>query len=927
MVNQNENQVVFQNEKIIDSPEKELRFVQSKIIENTPNFKERLDQVQDKYVSQEIENYKKINDKIISPEFKIPDNDAQGISLNLAPEQHDIIMSELLYILQEKGIASALSVVEKMKKPHIDDDFHRFLVQYIKTTDPIKGFDPQKPKFKGIRMALFEISLPKQQKEEENKSLKELLSSMEQFYAGMLSIADEKNKNYFSIEIATSAKEESLRFYCAIPDDKKELFEKHLISIFPKARIREQNNDYNIFSEGNANIALDVSLEKQDGFPIKTYDTFDYDPLNVLLNSFSKVGKGEGAAIQILISPNSDGILKKIKKALEKIKKGTKPSDALEFSFGIGGIFLDVIRTLLFGSSSKEDPQNIDQTAIQKIETKISSPIIKTNIRILTSALNKERAMDIAEGIKSSFNQFEDTLSNKFKFTLNSQRDFRKDAHNFSYRIFNEKEKIYLNTKELTSIVHIPVSSVSSIDSLERSRSSTAPAPFNTPTDGIILGVNKHKGLEREIKMLPSDRLRHMYVIGQTGTGKTTLLKNMIVQDIKNGEGVCMIDPHGSDIQDILANIPESRWGDVIYFDPSYTARPMGLNMLEYDINFPEQKTFVVNEMLSIFNKLFDMKVAGGPMFEQYFRNAVMLVIDHPESGNTLLEVSRVLADRAFRRKKLDNCKNPIVVQFWREVAEKAGGEASLENIVPYITSKFDIFLQNEIMRPIISQEKSSFNFRNIMDEKKILLVNLSKGRLGDINSHLLGLIIVGKILMAALSRVDSFGGKELPPFYLYIDEFQNITTDSISTILSEARKYKLSLTIAHQFIKQLDEDISNSVFGNVGSMAIFRVGSEDAEFLEKQLQPQFEAKDIMNIENYNAYLKMLIAGTPEAPFNIETLTPDEGNPLQIQNLKEMSYLKYGVEREIIEKQVMDKYKKPEIPKMPPLTENPADRL
>ena len=386
-------------------------------------------------------------------------------------------------------------------------------------------------------------------------------------------------------------------------------------------------------------------------------------------------------------------------------------------------------------------------------------------------------------------------------------------------------------------------------------------------------------------------------------------MKNMIAEDIRNGEGVCLIDPHGSDIDDVLSVVPQSRYEDVIYFDPGNTERPMALNMLEYDLRFSEQKTFVVNEMLSIFNKLFDMKTAGGPMFEQYFRNAVLLVMEDPESGNTLLDVSRVLADKSFRDLKLSHCKNPIVIQFWQEVAAKAGGEASLQNIVPYITSKFDVFLSNDIMRPIIAQEKSSFNFRRIMDEKRILLVNLAKGRLGEINSNLLGLILVGKILMAALSRVDSFG-KEFPPFYLYIDEFQNITTTSISTILSEARKYKLALNIAHQFIAQLEEEIKDSVFGNVGSIAAFRVGAEDAEYLEKQFAPVFTAKDLMNIDNRNCYVKMLSHGKPIKPFNIETLPQQIGNREIVSKLKELSRIKYGEERKDVDEAIIAKYKK-----------------
>jgi hypothetical protein len=301
-----------------------------------------------------------------------------------------------------------------------------------------------------------------------------------------------------------------------------------------------------------------------------------------------------------------------------------------------------------------------------------------------------------------------------------------------------------------------------------------------------------------------------------------------------------------------------------------------------------------------------------GPAFQQYFRNAAMLVVEDPDSGCTLLDISRVLSNKEFRSLKLSRCKNPVIVEFWKEIAEKAGGEASLANIVPYIVNKFDVFLANEIMRPIIAQEKSSFNFREIMDNKKIILVNLSKGRLGDINANLIGLIIVGKILMAALSRVDS-NTRELPPFYLYIDEFQNITTDSISSILSEARKYKLSLTVAHQFIAQLEDDIRDAVFGNVGSMVSFRISSEDAEYLEKQFSPVFTAKDIMNIDNLNAYVKMLVNGKAERAFNIHEPFPPKGNPDQIESLKQLSYMKYGGDREEIERSIMERYKKPAI--------------
>ena len=547
---------------------------------------------------------------------------------------------------------------------------------------------------------------------------------------------------------------------------------------------------------------------------------------------------------------------------------------------------------------------------MKEIQNKIATPVLSTNIRIVASVQKtSQKLRPFCPTSRLLLTNLKISKGTVLSSTRVSKGKLEKELDDFTYRRFDDGYDCPLSLKELTTIMHLPVAGKVSTAQVKLTKSGTAPAPMDLPQMGTYLGTNTDRGRETKVYTTDDDRLRHFYVIGQTGTGKTTLLKNMIVQDMQKGNGLCFIDPHGSDVEDILALVPQNRFEDVIYFDPAYTARPMGLNMLEYDTRFPDQKTFVVNEMLSIFNKLFDMKTAGGPMFEQYFRNAVLLTIDDPSSANTLVDVSRVLSNKAFRESKLANCKNPLVIQFWREVAEKAGGEASLANIVPYIVSKFDNFLANDIMRPVIAQEKSTFNIRDIMDNKKILLVNLSKGRLGDINANLIGLILVGKILMSALSRVDSLG-KNLPPFYLYIDEFQNITTDSIATILSEARKYKLSLNIAHQFIKQLDEKIKNAVFGNVGSMAVYRVGVEDAEFLAKQFEPVFTQKDILNIDNYNAYVKLLAKGVPVKPFNIAVPNIPKGDANVAGKLKELSYLTYGKDRAEIEAQIAEKYKK-----------------
>jgi hypothetical protein len=438
------------------------------------------------------------------------------------------------------------------------------------------------------------------------------------------------------------------------------------------------------------------------------------------------------------------------------------------------------------------------------------------------------------------------------------------------------------------------------------------------PMTGTLLGINKHRNVETPIYMTELDRMRHMYIIGQTGTGKSKFMTNTIIQDIQAGNGVCMIDPHGTDIEEVLGAMPPERAKDVIYIDPSRMDMVVGLNMLEYDVTKPEQKTFVVNELFSIFQKLYGANPESmGPMFEQYFRNATMLVMEDPESGNTLMDISRVMVDAQYRRYKLSKAKNPVVVQFWTEIATKAGGEASLENIVPYIVSKFDVFTANDYMRPIIGQQKSSFNFRQVMDEKKILLVNLSKGRLGEINANLIGMIIVGKILMAALSRVDD-PTRSFPPFYLHIDEFQNVSTPAIASILSEARKYKLSLTVVHQFIAQLDQGIKDAVFGNVGSIVSFRVGTEDAQFLEQQFTPVFTAKDIMNVPNYNAFLRILANGVPTKPFSMATMPPIKSDPARVAAMIEESAARNGRPRAEVEAEISARYaKKPATPPAP----------
>ncbi|MEX0918786.1 MAG: TraM recognition domain-containing protein [Candidatus Paceibacterota bacterium] len=849
-----------------------------------------------------------------------PDYAAGGfehLDLGLVPEDHDEQIVYFLNLLETRGIKHSLTALAKAGNPHLLDDFHRFLIQYIAKGHTVRGLKSGGDLAKSLHLALFEISLPTPAADDKTKQLKELISGMEQFYAGMISVSGEKGQaGWFSLEVANANGSDEFIFYVAVPADRRGLLEKQLLAVFPGANIAEQKDDYNIFNYNGAAVASVAEMEKPFLYPLKSYQNFDVDPLGGILSGFSKVDRhGEGAAIQLIVGPRADGLAAEGSRALDKIKQGAKIKEALD---GIGRsfgrtLFKDIFQALVGSDKGdKEDkggPAEVpDQSVIDLFNRKLASPLLTVNLRLVASAPTEVEAENILRDLESSFNQFEDGRGNRFRFRR-LRGGKRKDLlKRFSFRRFTERDKIILNLDETTTILHFPAADVGqSAPQLKQAKAGTAPPPLDLPTEGVELGVNHYRGRDSRILLAPEDRLRHLYVIGQTGTGKTTLLKNLIIQDIIAGHGTCFIDPHGSDVLDILANIPPERHKDVIYFDPAATERPMALNMLEYDEQSPEQKTFVVNEMFSIFRKLYhDVPESMGPMFEQYFRNATALVIDDPASGSTLLDVSRVLANKEFRELKLSRCRNPIVVQFWREVAEAAGGEAALANIVPYITSKFDVFLANDIMRPIIAQQTSSFNLRQVMDEQKILLVNLSKGRLGDINSHLIGLILVGKILMAALSRADHLGDR--PDFYLYLDEFQNITTDSIAVILSEARKYRLGLTMAHQFISQLDEKIRQAVFGNVGSMAIFRVGTTDAEFLAKQLAPVFGENDIANLDNYNAYVRLLTAGRPVKPFNIKIAPPGVGRPEQIAKLKELSALAFGRPRAEVEAEVLAKY-------------------
>lgn len=912
------------------SPEEEIRYLREQIADKERKLLESASEVDkatvESIAKQELKNYISFTPKsILDPKHQLTEHELVR-SGELVDSATDPV-EEIINIMREKGVRNALAVLEKANNAYIIDEVHRRMIEEIRngaqTTDIKEGV----PLWHLLHMTLYEVAMPAQKTADgQERQLNELVNVMQQLLAGLRTIGMAKEGNHYTLEIALADDSDDIIFYVAVPNEFKSLFEKQTLSLFSNAVLTVQPHDYNIYVDGGHSLVADVTLSKHSIYPLKTHEDFSADPLLVILNAFSKIERqGGGAAVQFIIRHPSKDYRKQYEKIIKEMEKGTKAGEAIARSTFAGDMLNEVTNLFLSVAKNKDDkekPKEIDQELIEQFKKKLNSPIVDVNIRLVTSNASQDRAFEIMRELQSAFNQFDSLNGNQLKFQVRKGVYLRQAQKEFSFRQLSTKTLLPLTFNELATLVHFPGNGIVSTPQFKQSQSKTAPAPTEMPTAGTLLGINKHRGLEKRIYVTEQDRMRHFYVIGQTGVGKSAFLQNLVMQDIKSGAGVCMIDPHGTDIQEIIGTIPPERENDVIYLDPSRLDRVIGLNMLEYDPTKPEQMTFVVNELLSIFQKLYGANPESlGPMFEQYFRNSTLLVMEDPESGNTLMDISRVMADPAFRRRKLAKAKNPVVLQFWQEIAGKAGGDASLENVVPYIVAKIDPLTANSYIRPIIGQQTSSFNFRQIMDERKILLVNLSKGRLGELNANLIGMVVVGKILMAALSRVDD-PSKSFPPFFLHIDEFQNISTPAIASILSEARKYKLSLTVAHQYIAQLDQVIRDAVFGNVGSMAVLRVGNSDADVLEPQFSPVFTANDLMNTPNYTANLRILANGVPKQPFSVSLMPPPEFSVDRIEHIINLSYERYGRPLAEVEEEIRQRYQKP-VPTMPPLPPHP----
>lgn len=750
-----------------------------------------------------------------------------------------------------------------------------------------------------LNLKLLLIRLPQKQKKDFSSeggtfAWKEEINISAQLFGALAGL-----KAPFVFEAAVHHIGEEIHFYAAVPSEAVEFVSRQVEGLWKDASI-EQIDDYNIFNPRGIAVGVYLKQKLSYAIPIRTYVEAGLDTFAAIASGLSKLKEeGEGAAIQILVRPAPETAKKSIFKIIEELKRGKSMKEIFESqSFGLN----DVKKALAPEKNDKQEQKIIDEEAVKLLEAKVAKPLLSVNLRIIVSAENQNSAETILNGIGGAYHQFSAPRHQEFEIV--KPWNVKKLIYQFSFREFNDNHTMILNTEELASVFHLPAYTTE-VPKIKWLKSKEASPPANLPKFGTLIGKTSFRGQSQPVYITEDDRRRHVYVLGQTGTGKTTLIANMAVEDIKNGKGVSIIDPHGDLIEKICGQIPKERIDDVIVFDPGDLRRPLGMNMLEYDFNKPEQKTFIVNELFNILDKLYDMKEVGGPMFEQYMKNATLLLMeDMANEPATLMEIQRLFVDNDYRNRKLARIKNPTVIDFWEKEAVKATGEHSLANMAPYITSKFNNFTSNDYMRPIIGQPKSAFNFRQAMDEGKILLVNLSKGRIGDINANLLGMVIVGKILMAALSRVD-LPENERRDFYLYIDEFQNFATDSIASILSEARKYALNLTVVHQFVAQLTEKIRDAIFGNAGTIISLRVGAPDAEFLVKQFEPVFDQNDLVNIDNFNAYAKILINGQTAKPFNIKILPPRQGDRELADKIKEISHLKYGRDRQEVEEEIL----------------------
>lgn len=765
------------------------------------------------------------------------------------------------------------------------------------------------------------VTLPKFRREEESErgptkdQVQEAISAAESFFSAVGGLKAQHGLrtwllgryDEFSFEIVVEKK--LIKFYVGTPVELREFLEQQLSAAYPDV-YTEEVEDYNIFQPEGFILGSHLVFRRQNAFPIKTYQEIEKDPLNAITNVLSKIPEGDGAAFQFLVRSSYSKWRKKGVKIASDMQQGMKLDEAIK---GKKKSKSSLSELTGFGGNKSQEPEKeyrlspLEEQIVKGLQTKASKAGMDVCIRLVTSSKSAQNAQTLLQNMLNAFAQY-NIYEYGNSFVKVVPRRKKRIIRDFIYRGFNEGNTIVLNAEEMAGLWHLPLpwTETPNIKWLG-ARKGPAPSGIPGPEEGDIeLGYNMFRGIKTPIWMKSVDRTRHMYVVGKSGTGKSQLIAALAIQDIQAGHGVAVVEPHGDLIELILANIPKERVDDVIVFNPSDMERPMGLNMLEAPND--AMKDFAVQEMISIFYKLFPPEMIG-PVFEHQMRNFMLTLMADPENPGTIAEIPRMVTDKKFQDMWRARLKDPVVRSFWEDEIDNTSDYHKSE-MMGYLVSKVGRFVENEMMRNIIGQTKSSFNFRDIMDNKKILLVNLSKGKTGDVNAELLGLVIVSKLQMAALTRAD-LPEDQRHDFYLYIDEFQNFITDSIATILSEARKYRLNLIIAHQYIGQLvknnDTKIRDAVFGNVGTNFVARIGPEDVETLGKIYSPEFSGYDLINSDKFTWYVKMIVDNAQQKPFTLNFTPPPKGDVELATAIKELSRLKYGRDRSIVEAEILER--------------------
>jgi hypothetical protein len=695
-----------------------------------------------------------------------------------------------------------------------------------------------------------------------------------------------------------------INYYCAVPVGLVEVVRQAIIAAYPAARL-EETTEHNLFSpvgKLTGTAGGELVLKKGFAYPIATYQDTKRDAMQTILNAMGTLGAEDGAGLQLLLRPAQDTWSKNALGVASKKKK-----DKGGHKSGLGFTFKEIAQAPFKAPEGKESKpeekqlSSLEQALVDSIEEKTRHPGYEVLVRVVASSNTAARSQVILKNMVSAFALFDAPGRNGFKFT--GAKDIESFVTSFIFRFFPpEINQNILNSIELATIFHLPDQRNTPTSQLQRQRSKQVDGPSNTPHEGLLLGYNVFRGEKREIRIGDSDRRRHIYIVGMTGTGKSSLLENLALQDMLDGKGFAFIDPHGDVAEALISMVPKERVEDVIYFSPGDMDYPMGLNLFEF--NSPDQRDFLVQETINMLYKLYDPTHSGimGPRYEHLFRNVALTVMADP-NGGTFIDIPKVFTDKNYEKQKLKYVTDETVLDFWnKEMAQTSDYHKS--EVTGWFVSKFGAFLSNEMMRNIIGQTKSAFNLREIMDNKKVLIVNLSKGRTGDLNQKLLGMIFVMKFQVAAMSRVD-IPEEQRQDFTLYVDEFQNFATDSFAEILAEARKFRLSLVVANQFMMQLTEQIRESVIGNVGTMMALRVGETDAEQLVKKFTPVFDLQDLAHLPNFEAVSQVMVHNVPSAPFSMAML-PRLGEPNEQLGsaVKRLSGAKYGRPRAVVEKEI-----------------------